>query len=71
MQGYKWNSVCSSVRKFASNLSNVDFIAGIVFNDSARLLINQRLIDELKGNARRQGAITNTNTNYNRNNPSP
>lgn len=50
MQGPKWNSVCNSVEKFASNLTEVDFIAGMVFNDKVQLLLNQRLIDEVRRN---------------------
>jgi len=45
MAGNRWTSVCNSVQKFASNLTNVDFIAGMVFSDQVKLLINQRLID--------------------------
>lgn len=45
MAGSKWTSVCNSVQKFASNLTNVDFIAGMVFSDQVKLLINQRLIE--------------------------
>jgi len=36
------------VQKFVSNLSNVDFVAGIVFDSQAKLLLNEKLISQLK-----------------------
>lgn len=40
MEGYRWTAVCNSVQKFVSNLSNIDFVAGITFDSQAKLLIN-------------------------------
>lgn len=57
MAGQRWTSVCNSVQKFANNLSNTDFIAGIVFNTQARLLLNEQLIANLKKESNR--ALTN------------
>jgi hypothetical protein len=32
MAGSKWNSVCRSLERFIGNLSNIDYVGGIIFN---------------------------------------
>lgn len=56
MAGSRWTAVCNSVQRFANNLTNTDFIAGIVFNTQARLLLNEQLIANLRNQSNK--AIT-------------